>query len=65
MAVSSVSAIQAYDVWKEKNMYGKKTMGIVRTTYLIDEQGVIVKAHGRVKAEENPAQMLGELSCEE
>lgn len=53
--------IQAYDVWKEKNMYGKKTMGVVRTTYLIDEDGVIVKAFGKVKAADNPAQMLGEL----
>ena len=56
-----LSCIQAYDVWKEKNMYGKKTMGVVRTTYLIDEEGVIVKAFGKVKAAENPAQMLGEL----
>ena len=56
-----LTAIQAYDVWKEKNMYGKKTMGVVRTTYLIDEEGVIVKAFGKVKAAENPAQMLGEL----
>ena len=38
------AAIQAYDVWKEKNMYGKATMGVVRTTYLIDENGMIVKA---------------------
>ena len=56
-----LNCIQAYDVWKEKNMYGKKTMGVVRTTYLIDEEGVIVKAFGKVKAAENPAQMLGEL----
>ncbi len=56
-----LSCIQAYDVWKEKNMYGKKTMGVVRTTYLIDEEGIIVKAFGRVKAAENPAQMLEEL----
>lgn len=49
---------QAYDVWKEKNMYGKKTMGVVRTTYLIDEEGMIVKAFGKVKAAENPKQML-------
>ena len=34
-------AIQAYDVWKEKNMYGKKVMGVVRTTYLINEEGII------------------------
>lgn len=53
-----LTAIQAYDVWKEKNMYGKKTMGVVRTTYLIDEEGVIVKAFGKVKAVDNPQQML-------
>ena len=55
-------AIQAYDVWQEKNMYGKKTMGVVRTTYLIDEDGVIVKAMGKVKAAENPQDMLDLLS---
>lgn len=54
-------AIQAYDVWKEKTMYGKKTMGLVRTTYLIDEDGIIVKAFGKVNAGENPGQMLKEL----
>ena len=56
-----LEAIRAYDVWQEKNMYGKKTMGVVRTTYLIDENGVIVRAFSRVKAEENPQQMLGTL----
>ncbi len=56
-----LTAIQAYDVWQEKNMYGKKTMGVVRTTYLIDEQGVIIKVLGKVKAAENPAQMLKEI----
>ena len=56
-----LEAIKAYDVWQEKNMYGKKTMGVVRTTYLIDENGVIVRAFSRVKAEENPQQMLGTL----
>ena len=53
--------IQAYDVWKEKMNYGKPTMGVVRTTYLIDENGTIVKAFGKVKAAENPAQMLNEV----
>ena len=53
--------IQAYDVWKEKMNYGKPTMGVVRTTYLIDKNGVIVKAFGKVKAAENPAQMLAAL----
>ncbi len=54
-------AIRAYDVWKEKNMYGKATMGVVRTTYLIDENGVIIRAFTKVKAAENPQQMLNEL----
>ncbi len=53
--------IQAYDVWKEKKLYGKVSMGVVRTTYLIDENGVIIKAFGKVKAADNPAQMLEEL----
>ena len=53
--------IQAYDVWKEKNNYGKKTMGVVRSTYLIDEEGIIVKAFSNVKAAENPGKMLEEL----
>ena len=55
---TELKVIQAYDVWQEKNMYGKKTMGVVRSTYLIDEKGVIVKAFGKVKAAENPQQML-------
>ena len=57
----NLEAILAYDVWQEKNMYGKKTMGVVRTTYLIDEEGVITKAFGKVKAAENPGQMLSQL----
>ena len=52
----------AYDVWKEKKNYGRVSMGVVRTTYLIDENGMIVKAFDKVKAAENPAQMLEELS---
>jgi peroxiredoxin Q/BCP len=56
-----LEAIRAYDVWKEKKNYGKTYMGVVRTTYLIDENGVIVKAFEKVKAADNPAQMLGEL----
>lgn len=56
-----LNCIQAYDVWQEKINYGKKSMGVVRTTYLIDENGVIEKAFGKVKAEKNPEQMLGEL----
>ena len=58
---TELEAIQAYDVWKEKKLYGKVSMGVVRTTYLIDEEGMIVKAFGKVKAAENPAQMLEEV----
>ena len=53
--------IQAYEVWKEKTNYGKISRGVVRTTYLIDENGIIIKAFDKVKAADNPAQMLGEL----
>ena len=53
--------IQAYDVWKEKKNYGKVSMGVVRSTYLIDEEGMIAKAFGNVKAAENPGKMLEEL----
>ena len=51
-------AIEAYDVWKEKNNYGKVSMGVVRTTYLIDENGVIIRAADKVKAADNPEDML-------
>ena len=57
-----LGAIQAYDVWQEKKNYGKTYMGVVRTTYLIDEEGKIAKAFDKVKAADNPEQMLGELS---
>lgn len=56
-------AIQAYDVWKEKNMYGKKVMGVVRTTYLINEEGIIEKAYTKVKAAQNPNDMLEVLNA--
>ena len=55
------AAIQAYDVWKEQNMYGMTAVGVVRTTYLIDENGIIVKAFTDVNAVKNPQQMLNEL----
>ena len=54
-------AIKAYDVWQEKNMYGKKVMGVVRSTYLIDEEGIIKEAFAKVKPGENAAQMLETL----
>ena len=56
-----LTVIPAYGVWQEKKNYGKVSMGVVRTTYLIDEEGNIAKAFGKVKAADNPEQMLGEL----
>ena len=53
-----LETIQAYDVWHEKKMAGRTYMGIVRTTYLIDENGIIIKASNKVKAADNPQQML-------
>lgn len=59
---TELTAIKDYDVWQEKKMCGRVSMGVVRTTYLIDEEGIIVKAIGKVRAAENPAQMLEELT---
>ena len=52
------TVLELYNVWKEKK---KDTMGVVRTTYLIDEDGVIMAALDKVKAGENPGEMLGML----
>lgn len=57
-----LEVIQGYGVWQEKKNYGKVSMGVVRSTYLIDEKGYIEKVYKSVKAAENPAQMLGVLS---
>ena len=56
---TELETIKAYDVWKEKKLYGKTSMGIVRTTYLIDEQGIIIEAMDKVKAANNPEEMMG------
>lgn len=57
-----LGVIKAYGVWQEKRgRDGKPTMGLVRSTYLIDENGVIVRAVGNVKAADNPADMLANL----
>ena len=50
--------LQAYDVWKARTDHGKQVFATVRTTYLLDEQGVIVWASDKVKAADNPRQML-------
>ena len=56
-----LEVLQAYDVWKEKSMYGRKYFGVVRSTYLIEENDIIVRALEKVNAAENPQQMLNEL----
>ncbi len=61
IAVLTVTAAIALTGWKEKKNYGKVSMGVVRTTYLIDERGMIVKAMDKVKAADNPQEMLDQL----
>lgn len=51
-------AIEAYEVWIEKNMYGKKTMGVSRTTYIIDEQGKIQYVFEKAHPDTNAAEIL-------
>lgn len=58
---TELEVIKAYDVWKEKKNYGKVSMGVVRTTYLIDEKGIIIKANDKVKAADDAEKMLGEI----
>ena len=53
-----LQAIQAYGVWQEKKLYGKVSMGVVRSTYLIDEQGMIEKVMPKVKPDTNAAEIL-------
>ena len=51
-------AIEAYGVWQEKKQYGKVSMGVVRTTFLIDEQGMVAKVMPKVKPDTNAAEIL-------
>ena len=53
-----LEAIKAYDVWKEKKMYGKVSFGVVRTTYIIDEKGMIEKTMPKVKPDTNAIDIL-------
>lgn len=55
---SELEVIKLYDVWKEKKLYGKVSIGVLRTTYLIDENGIIINANDKVKAKDNPSQVL-------
>ena len=59
-----LQAIQAYGVWQEKKLYGKVSMGVVRSTYLIDERGVIEKVMPKVKPDTNAAEILAYLNGE-
>lgn len=60
-----LTVIQAYDVWKEKKLYGKTGFGVIRSTYLIDEEGVIEKAMPKVKPDTNAAEILAYLDSGE
>ena len=57
-------AIQGYDVWKEKKLYGKVSMGVVRTTYVIDENGIIEKVMPKVKPDTNAEEILAYLRAD-
>ena len=56
-----LTAIQAYDVWKEKKLYGKVSMGVVRSTYIINEEGIIEKVFEKVKPDTNAQEILDYL----
>lgn len=56
-----LEAIKAYDVWQEKKNYGKVSMGVVRSTYIIDEHGIIEKVMPKVKPDTNAAEILNYL----
>jgi thioredoxin-dependent peroxiredoxin len=61
LADSEKAAAETYGVWREKNMYGKKVMGIVRSTFIIGPDGKIEKIYSPVKAKGHAAQVLAEL----
>ena len=54
-------AIEAYDVWQEKKLYGKVSMGVVRTTYIVDEKGMIEKAYPNANPDTNAEEILAYL----
>jgi len=59
-----LQAIKAFDVWQKKKLYGKVSMGVVRATYVIDENGVIEKVMPKVKPDTNAAEILAYLAGE-
>ena len=64
LADPELQAIQAYGVWQEKKLYGKVSMGVVRTTFIINEQGNIEKVMPKVKPDTNAAEIFGYLAGE-
>ena len=62
LADPELQALKAYDVWQEKKLYGKVSMGVVRTTYVIDKQGMIEKVMPKVKPDTNAADILAYLA---
>lgn len=56
-----LTAIKAYDVWQEKKLYGKTSMGVVRTTYIIDENGIIEKVYKKANPDKNAGEILDYL----
>ena len=59
------TVLEAYEVWQEKKLYGKVSMGVVRTTYIIDEQGKIEKVMPKVKPDTNAEEILAYLAGEQ
>lgn len=58
LADPELDAIKAYGLWQEKKLYGKVSMGVVRTTFIIDENGVIERIMPKVKPDTNAAEVL-------
>ncbi len=61
LADTNMKMINDYGVWGEKNMYGKKYMGLIRTSFLIDEEGTIMRVFKKPKSKEHTAEVLKEL----
>lgn len=64
LADPDLKAIRAYDVWQEKKLYGKVSMGVVRTTYLIGADGIIEKVWKKVKPDTNAGEILEYINGE-
>ena len=62
LADEEKTVLQAYDVWKEKSMYGKKYMGVERTTFLIDPAGQIAKVFTKVKPAGHAAEVMAAIA---